>query len=92
MWMLIRITNSRARWTASRPVQGRVFSLLPPENAVGNYVKVVQRVPVKIIFDEAHRLVAIRPGSGPVGRTQGEGPMSEVSGVPVSIPGGSPRR
>jgi len=31
---------------------GAVFSLLPPENAVGNYVKVVQRVPVKILFDE----------------------------------------
>jgi membrane fusion protein, multidrug efflux system len=32
---------------------GARFSLLPPENAVGNYVKVVQRVPVKIVFDEA---------------------------------------
>jgi membrane fusion protein, multidrug efflux system len=32
---------------------GAAFSLLPPENAVGNYVKVVQRLPVKIIFDEA---------------------------------------
>jgi membrane fusion protein, multidrug efflux system len=31
---------------------GARFSLLPPENATGNYVKVVQRVPVKIIFDE----------------------------------------
>ena len=31
---------------------GAQFSLLPPENAVGNYVKVVQRVPVKITFDE----------------------------------------
>jgi membrane fusion protein (multidrug efflux system) len=30
---------------------GAVFSLLPPENATGNYVKVVQRVPVKIILD-----------------------------------------
>jgi membrane fusion protein, multidrug efflux system len=30
---------------------GARFSLLPPENAVGNYVKVVQRVPVKITFD-----------------------------------------
>ena len=30
---------------------GAAFSLLPPENAVGNYVKVVQRVPVKITFD-----------------------------------------
>ena len=31
---------------------GARFSLLPPENAVGNYVKVVQRVPVKIVFDK----------------------------------------
>jgi len=31
---------------------GAQFSLLPPENATGNFVKVVQRVPVKIIFDE----------------------------------------
>lgn len=31
---------------------GARFSLLPPENAVGNYVKVVQRVPVKIVLDE----------------------------------------
>jgi membrane fusion protein (multidrug efflux system) len=30
---------------------GAVFSLLPPENAVGNYVKVVQRIPVKIVLD-----------------------------------------
>lgn len=32
---------------------GARFSLLPPENATGNFVKVVQRVPVKIVFDEA---------------------------------------
>ena len=42
---------------------GARFSLLPPENATGNYVKVVQRVPVKIVFepgqDPEHRL---RPG------------------------------
>ena len=31
---------------------GARFSLLPPENAVGNYVKVVQRIPVKILFDK----------------------------------------
>lgn len=31
---------------------GERFSLLPPENATGNYVKVVQRVPVKIVFDD----------------------------------------
>jgi membrane fusion protein (multidrug efflux system) len=30
---------------------GAVFSLFPPENATGNYVKVVQRIPVKILLD-----------------------------------------
>ena len=42
---------------------GSRFSLLPPENATGNFVKVVQRVPVKIVLepgqDPEHRL---RPG------------------------------
>ncbi|MCX5758607.1 MAG: HlyD family secretion protein [Candidatus Hydrogenedentes bacterium] len=40
---------------------GARFSLLPPENATGNYVKVIQRVPVKIVFDEPldpHMLIA----------------------------------
>ncbi len=42
---------------------GAVMSLLPPENATGNYVKVVQRVPVKIILDPISPDVAIlRPG------------------------------
>ncbi len=31
---------------------GTAFSLLPPQNATGNYVKIVQRVPVKIVFDK----------------------------------------
>jgi len=42
---------------------GAKFSLLPPENATGNYVKVVQRVPVKIVFEKGQdpeRL--LRPG------------------------------
>src|SRR4029077_7577489 len=42
---------------------GPLFSLLPPENATGNYVKIVQRVPVKIVLDpgenQDHQL---RPG------------------------------
>jgi membrane fusion protein, multidrug efflux system len=42
---------------------GAVLSLLPPENATGNYVKVVQRVPVKIVLDPISPDVAIlRPG------------------------------
>jgi membrane fusion protein (multidrug efflux system) len=42
---------------------GAVLSLLPPENATGNYVKVVQRVPVKIILDPIPQEKAVlRPG------------------------------
>jgi membrane fusion protein (multidrug efflux system) len=42
---------------------GAFFSLLPAENATGNYVKVVQRVPVKIVFDDdAFKRYAIGPG------------------------------
>jgi membrane fusion protein (multidrug efflux system) len=42
---------------------GARFSLLPPENATGNYVKVVQRVPVKIVFEPGEtREHKLRPG------------------------------
>ncbi len=42
---------------------GAVLSLLPPENATGNYVKVVQRIPVKIVLDPIPSNVAVlRPG------------------------------
>ena len=43
---------------------GSRFSLLPPENATGNYVKVVQRVPVKIVFDDLGRSNSTRWGRG----------------------------
>ena len=42
---------------------GPIFSLLPPENATGNYVKIVQRVPVKIVVDPGeNRDHQLRPG------------------------------
>ena len=42
---------------------GTVFSLLPPENASGNFVKVVQRVPVKIVLDKGQDPEhVLRPG------------------------------
>ena len=42
---------------------GSVFALLPPENATGNFVKVVQRVPVKIVFDDPGEAIKwISPG------------------------------
>ncbi len=46
-----------------QPGTGARFSLLPAENATGNYVKVVQRVPVKILFDESEQdLQRLAPG------------------------------
>ncbi|HSD65599.1 MAG TPA: HlyD family secretion protein, partial [Vicinamibacteria bacterium] len=53
----------RARVDSIAAATGSRFSLLPPENATGNYVKVVQRIPVKIVLergqDEEH---VLRPG------------------------------
>jgi membrane fusion protein (multidrug efflux system) len=41
---------------------GQAFALLPPENATGNFVKVVQRVPVKIVLDNVPRDCPLGPG------------------------------
>lgn len=44
------------------PASGSQFALLPPDNATGNYTKVVQRIPVKIAFDDAATANTLRPG------------------------------
>jgi membrane fusion protein (multidrug efflux system) len=45
------------------PASGSQFSLLPPDNATGNFTKVVQRIPVKIVIDSAGSLAGkLRPG------------------------------
>ncbi|SDS02368.1 membrane fusion protein, multidrug efflux system [Halopseudomonas xinjiangensis] len=45
------------------PASGAQFSLLPPENATGNFTKVVQRIPVKVMVDPEHPLAGkLRPG------------------------------
>ena len=65
---------------------GAAFSLLPPENATGNYVKVVQRVPVKIVFDgDARRALAARPRH--VGRALCA--RSDEQRLPTATGGGS---
>jgi membrane fusion protein (multidrug efflux system) len=45
-----------------QPGSGTAFSLLPAENATGNWVKIVQRVPVKIVMDNPPADVALGPG------------------------------
>jgi len=44
------------------PASGSQFALLPPDNATGNYTKVVQRVPVKIVLDDSALASKLRPG------------------------------
>jgi membrane fusion protein (multidrug efflux system) len=69
----------RGRVDSVQAGSGAAFSLLPPENATGNYVKVVQRVPVKILFDEP------LPADHTIGPGLSVAPSVRVSGF--EIPG-----
>jgi membrane fusion protein (multidrug efflux system) len=56
----LRLTGRVDSWA---PGTGSTFALLPPDNATGNFTKVVQRVPVKIVLDPNPALgVLVRPG------------------------------
>jgi membrane fusion protein (multidrug efflux system) len=45
------------------PASGEEFSLLPPDNATGNFTKIVQRIPVKIVIEASDPLAGLlRPG------------------------------
>jgi membrane fusion protein (multidrug efflux system) len=44
------------------PASGSQFALLPPDNATGNFTKVTQRVPVKIVLDDNREPARLRPG------------------------------
>ena len=53
----------RGRVDSFAPGTGAQFALLPPENATGNFTKVVQRVPVKVLLDDGDPLIQrLRPG------------------------------
>jgi membrane fusion protein (multidrug efflux system) len=52
-----------ARVESLAPASGLEFSLLPPDNATGNFTKIVQRVPVKLLIDNDEQLLGrLRPG------------------------------
>jgi membrane fusion protein, multidrug efflux system len=52
----------RGHVASVQPGSGTAFSLLPAQNATGNYVKIVQRVPVKIVIDNPPADLAVGPG------------------------------
>jgi membrane fusion protein, multidrug efflux system len=51
-----------AKVTTLAPASGSVFALLPPQNATGNWVKVVQRIPIRLSFAEIPDGLALRAG------------------------------
>ena len=61
VWLTPDIDTAAAvagRVDSLAPATGALFSLLPPENATGNFTKVVQRVPVKLVIDPAEAAAA----------------------------------
>ena len=52
----------RGRVLQIAPASGSQFALLPPDNATGNFTKVVQRIPVKIALDDSSLAAQLRPG------------------------------
>jgi membrane fusion protein, multidrug efflux system len=65
------------------PATGALFSLLPPENATGNFTKVVQRVPVKIAIDRAQAAQAewLRAGLSVTAEVDMRGPQAQRLGL-----------
>ena len=55
-------TRLRGHVDSLSPASGLEFALLPPDNATGNFTKIVQRVPVKIVLDDQSLKGLLRPG------------------------------
>jgi membrane fusion protein (multidrug efflux system) len=64
------------------PASGQEFALLPPDNATGNFTKVVQRIPVKIALDgRDNALIALRPGMSVIPTIETRAPAHERKAV-----------
>ena len=57
-----RATKLKGHVDSLSPASGLEFALLPPDNATGNFTKIVQRVPVKIVLDDNRLKGLLRPG------------------------------
>jgi membrane fusion protein (multidrug efflux system) len=63
------------------PATGAQFSVLPPENATGNFTKIVQRVPVRIVLDgDGSILGRLRPGLSVIARVDGSPQAAQTGG------------
>ncbi|MGA2397349.1 MAG: HlyD family secretion protein [Steroidobacteraceae bacterium] len=67
-----------ARVASLAPASGLEFSLLPPDNATGNFTKIVQRVPVKVVIDNGGQLLGrLRPGMSVTVRVDTKAPATK---------------
>jgi membrane fusion protein (multidrug efflux system) len=67
-----------ARVASLAPASGLEFSLLPPDNATGNFTKIVQRVPVKLLIDNDGQLLGrLRPGMSVTVRVDTKAPATK---------------
>jgi membrane fusion protein (multidrug efflux system) len=77
------------------PASGQEFALLPPDNATGNFTKVVQRIPVRIALDTAgNSSIELRPGMSVIPTIETRSPKSSAqakaaSQIPATISGPS---
>ncbi|WP_263366060.1 HlyD family secretion protein [Edaphobacter bradus] len=71
------------------PASGSQFALLPPDNATGNYTKIVQRVPVRIDLDQGQQISQLRPGFSAVVAIHASGATTDREAEPST--GSSPR-
>jgi membrane fusion protein (multidrug efflux system) len=81
----LSLTGHVENWS---PGTGSTFALLPPDNATGNFTKVVQRVPVKIVLDKNQALGAlVRPGMSVEATIDtGAPPVQVEPATPVIMP------
>jgi membrane fusion protein (multidrug efflux system) len=76
----------RGRVASLAPATGAVFSVLPAENATGNFTKIVQRVPVRVVLDgDASALGQLRPGLSVVAKVDMRLTPASIQPHPASI-------
>ena len=88
-----RGTRLRGHVDSLSPASGLEFALLPPDNATGNFTKIVQRVPVKIVLDDHNLNGLLRPGMSaePTVDTKSAAVAEREAGKRVASRGARPR-
>jgi membrane fusion protein (multidrug efflux system) len=85
-------TTITGRVNSLAPASGAEFTLLPPDNATGNFTKIVQRIPVKIVLDRVNPLAGgVRPGMSVVATIDTrphEPPAAAPPASPSAVAGG----